>query len=178
MKFLSAIMALMLLIPTASHAQTKEPMLSMPSNLELMDETGTKRSFADLTGKKGLVLVFHRSAAWCPFCKMQLIDMNAQRAMIEDKGYNIAAISYDSVEALKKFDTRYKVEFPLLSDEDSKTIRAFGIFNEKNEEGSRAYGVPHPTIFVVSADKVITATIAEEGYRKRPAVEVIVEALK
>ena len=177
MKIITAFLALFFLIPNLSYADSHEHK-HIPTNLELMDETGTKRSFADLTGENGLVLVFHRSAQWCPFCKMQLIDMNAQRAMIEDKGYNIAAISYDSVEDLKKFDSRYKVNFPLLSDEGSKTIKAFGIFNEEHEEGSRAYGVPHPTIFVVNADKVIKSSIAEEGYRKRPSVEAVLELIE
>jgi peroxiredoxin len=36
-------------------------------------------------GDKGVVLFFFRSAAWCPFCQAQLIDLNSGVADIEKR---------------------------------------------------------------------------------------------
>jgi len=177
MRFFVFVFALFTLAAPLS-VQAKEMFQYLPTDLRLSDETGAMRSFEDLKGENGAILVFYRSAKWCPYCKMQLIDMNAQRELFEQKGYNLVAISYDSVEELAKFDARYKVDFPLLSDEGSKTIRAFGIFNEEHEEGSFAYGVPHPTIYVVNNDGEITASIAEESYKNRPTVDAVLELIE
>ena len=174
MRFFTLLFSAILFLSAPVYAEMGK---SLPTNLELKDEAGQTRSFEDLTGENGAVLVFYRSAKWCPYCKIQVIDLNAQRAAFVEKGYNLVGISYDATEELKKFDDQYKIEFPLLSDEGSKTIKAFGIFNEEHEEGSFAYGVPHPTIYVVSKDKEIKATLAEESYKVRPTVQDVLNAL-
>ena len=67
-----------------------------------LDQTGKPR-LADLMGKNGLVLMFFRSADWCPYCQAQLIDVNGGVAEIEKRGYHVAALSYDSPEILQAF---------------------------------------------------------------------------
>ena len=81
----------------------------------------------------------------------------------------VVAISYDSVEILKKFAETSGVTFPLLSDPDSATIRAFGIHNKK--------GLPHPGTYVIGADRKVLATIFFDGYRKRHTSAELIEAL-
>ena len=39
------------------------------------------------------------------------------------------AISYDTVEALGRFADHYGVEYPMLSDSESRVIKEFGILN-------------------------------------------------
>ena len=48
---------------------------------------------------------------------------------LENSGISVAAISYDSEEVLADFANRRGITFPLLSDDDSSVIRAFGIYN-------------------------------------------------
>ena len=57
---------------------TKAPTIGTP-----LDETGKPRSLESLMGDNGLVLFFFRSAAWCPYCQAQLIDLNSGVADIE-----------------------------------------------------------------------------------------------
>lgn len=40
------------------------------------DINGNARTLKQLAGRKGSVLMFFRSASWCPYCKAQLIAMN------------------------------------------------------------------------------------------------------
>ena len=49
-------------------------------------------------------------------------------------------ISYDSLEVLKRAQAKLQIAFPLLSDEGSKTIDAYGIRNKEAE--GRAKGIP------------------------------------
>jgi len=48
-----------------------------------LDQTGKPRQLSDLMGRNGLVLMFFRSAEWCPFCQAQLVDINSGVAEIE-----------------------------------------------------------------------------------------------
>jgi hypothetical protein len=79
----------------------------------------------------------------------------------------VAAISYDSVDILKSFAARRAIRFPLLSDPDSKIIRAFGLLNEEVPKNSAFYGVPHPVTFIIDPKGVIRSRYSEEDYRKR-----------
>ena len=83
------------------------------------------------------------------------------------RGFNIAAVSYDSPEVLKDFATRRNITFPLLSDTDSRAIRAFGILNETVQQDSFVYGVPNPGTYVLDAKGVVAAKYFEEDYHDR-----------
>tara|TARA_B100000686_G_C16793054_1_gene980150 strand:+ start:2957 stop:3283 length:327 start_codon:yes stop_codon:yes gene_type:complete len=104
---------------------------------------------------------------------VQLTEISNQFAAM---GVNIAAMTYDSVEVLKLVEEEQGVEFSLLRDESITHVNSLGILNEDYEPGDRAYGVPHPGIFLISPDGVIRAKFAEEGFRARPDFDNIIEA--
>ena len=79
----------------------------------------------------------------------------------------MAALSYDSVEVLRTFADRKGITYPLLSDPDSKIIRAFGILNETVPQGTPFFGVPWPGTFITDARGIVTAKFFEENYRER-----------
>lgn len=142
------------------------------------DQTGAPQNFDSFVGENGVVMVFYRSAKWCPYCQMQLIDLNTNAVKdIKARGYGLAAISYDKTRDLERFHRKWRVEFPLLSDEGSKMINALGLRNPYYEEGHYAHGVPYPVIMVLDKDKKIIAKLMRESYRERPEPEVILEIL-
>ena len=65
------------------------------------------------------------------------------------------AISPDPPEILARFAERYGVEFPLLSDTDSRVIRAWGLFNDQIEPDHASFGVPHPGMFLVDDQGIV-----------------------
>ncbi|WND01415.1 peroxiredoxin family protein [Temperatibacter marinus] len=146
--------------------------------ISLKDQTGTEQSLKSLQGSKGTVLVFFRSADWCPYCQMQLIDLQLHaNKQIQDKGYSLAAVSYDSVKTLDMFTKKWSINFPLLSDTGSKVIDALKLKNPEYKGKSRFYGVPYPMVLVIDTNGIVKAKLFEKSYRKRPAVEEILSAL-
>lgn len=141
------------------------------------DTAGAPRSLASVMGPKGVVLVFFRSAKWCPFCQAQLIALRAAPEPLAQRGYKLAALSYDPPDILKAFAERRDINYTLLSDEGSKTIDAFGLRDAQYKPGTLAYGVPQPSIFVISPQGVIRAKLAEEGYKDRPPVSAVLAAI-
>jgi len=77
----------------------------------------------------------------------------------------LAAISYDSQEILKYFADRKKIEFPLLADPDSKTIRAYEVLNA--EAIGQNKGMARPGYFFVDTKGVIREKFFEAKYRDR-----------
>ncbi|HEX7796238.1 MAG TPA: peroxiredoxin family protein [Vicinamibacterales bacterium] len=98
-------------------------------DFRLSDQNGKVWTRASIMGPKGALLLFYRSADWCPYCKTQLVDLQSRVDQFRDQGLGVAAISYDSVPILADFATRRHITFPLLSDTGSATIKAFGILN-------------------------------------------------
>ena len=106
---------------------------------------------------------------------MQLTETSKQ---FEDLGFTVATITYDSVALLKRVAEDEGIDFPLLHDEAVRVVDAFGIRNLDYEPGHRAYGISYPGILIIDADGIIRGKFAEEDYRDRPAIELVLEAMK
>ena len=143
----------------------------------LSDQTGAGRDLSSIADEFGLVLMFVRSADWCPFCQAQMIEINGSLAEIESRGYGMATISYDSTDILSRFTAREGIGYTMLSDEGSMIINKYGLRETNYEEGHRAYGVPKPVVFILSADGVIEGKLFEENFRERPPATAVIEAL-
>ena len=120
---------------------------------------------------------FFRSAKWCPFCQAQLVSLKDVAAPLAARGYGLAAISYDPPTVLHDYAEKRDVRYTLLSDEGSKTIDAWNLRDPQYPTGHFAYGVPRPSIFVISSKGVIKAKLALEGYKVRPDNAAILAAV-
>jgi peroxiredoxin len=129
------------------------------------DQFGKTQTLQSLRGRNGTILLFYRSADWCPYCKGQLIQLQAAKARFEKEGISLAGVSYDSVQILKFFSERRKIEFPLLSDPDSKIIRKYRVLNSE-AVGPNA-GMARPGYFFVDPHGVIREKFFEAKYRER-----------
>jgi peroxiredoxin len=121
--------------------------------IALSDQTGKPQSLATLAGPDGLLLLFFRSADWCPFCKGQLVDLERAQKLFAAKGIHVAGVSYDSPQILAEFSQRKSITYPLLSDASSRLIDAFGIRNV-SATGAEA-GIPVPGYYLISKQGVI-----------------------
>jgi peroxiredoxin len=142
---------------------------------ELVASNGAPVTLASLAGASGSVLVFVRSADWCPFCQKQMQDLNAAAAPLAAKGWTLAAVSYDAPETLAAFTAEKAITYPLLSDPGSRAIKAFNLLNTEMPAGTKYFGVPHPAILFIGADGTVKAVLREDGYKTRPAIDVVIE---
>lgn len=95
------------------------------------------------------------------------MELEKDLASIRQRGLGLAAISYDSEAILRSFADRQHITFPLLSDPESKIIKAFGIFNETSPAGTMFYGIPYPGTFVVDPQGKVVSKYFEDDYRER-----------
>jgi peroxiredoxin len=89
----------------------------------------------------------------------------------------MAGISYDSPAILKTFIERRSIGYTLLSDPKSEIIDRYKLRDPQYPQGSRAYGVPRPIIFILDKNGVIKAKLYEDTYTKRPPAALVIETL-
>ncbi len=95
------------------------------------------------------------------------MELERHQADFRKLGLGVAAVSYDSAAILENFAQRKGIQFPLLSDADSKVIRELGLLNETVGKETPHYGIPHPGVFVLDAKGVIRAKYFEDDFRER-----------
>lgn len=153
------------------------PLGTKAPRLHATDVTGKPVDIRSISGRNGVVLLFFRSAKWCPYCQKQLMDFREAQAPLEARGYKLAAISYDPPEVLAAFARQRQISYEFLSDKGSVTIDAFALRDPQYRPDSFAYGVPRPVIFIISRRGVIEAKLAEEGFKVRPSVAAVLAAV-
>lgn len=101
--------------------------------------------------------------------------MELQRSAQElrKQGLGLVAISYDSVETLKRFADSRGITFPLVSDVGSAIIKRYGLLNTTLDPATRFYGVPVPGTFIVDRKGVVKARFFEQAYQERNTVSSI-----
>jgi peroxiredoxin len=129
------------------------------------DQFGQERNFENLKGPHGLVILFFRSADWCPYCKGQLLSLQRATAHFKEKGIGLVAVSYDSPEILKFFTARHAITYPLISDPQSEIIQRFGVLNPTATGMSK--GMSYPGFVYVSSAGRVQETFFEEDFHSR-----------
>ncbi len=104
--------------------------------------------------------------------------MQEKVSEFEDLGISVVASTYDSTESNAEFTEGNDITYPILSDSGGSTVKRFGILNEAHEEGTFAYGVPHPGIMLMDTEGKILLKRAEEQYRFRPSIDDLLEDVK
>ena len=120
-------------------------------DFDLPTEDG-RISLAGLKGK-AVVLYFYPKAD-TPGCTAQACGVRDHRADYERSGTVVLGVSPDPVKPIAKFDEKYGLGFPLLSDEDHSVAEAYGVWVEKKMYG-RTYMGNERTTFVIGPDGTI-----------------------
>lgn len=131
-----------------------------------------------LSGEQGLIILFFRSADWCPFCKKHLIELNNHAEQFTKLGYGLAAISYDNTDILKTFAEQKKISYPLLSDQKVNTMLAYDIVNKEYASDSDHYGIPYPGVVVIDNKGNVIRKHFFKGYKKRVKFADLYQQLK
>jgi hypothetical protein len=85
---------------------------------------------------------------------------------IKQRGLGLAAISYDSPAILKSFAERKNITYPLLSDPESRVIRAYDLLNTTIPKGP-FFGIPYPGTFILDRTGKVIAKYFEDDYTQR-----------
>lgn len=113
-----------------------------------VDQFGKRQTNETIAGKNGLILFFFRSADWSPFCKTQLVRLQAAQQTFRNHGIGVAAVSYDTQTILKDFAERQHITIPLVADPNSEIIQRFNAL----ESQPVVKGIAHPGYIYIGPD--------------------------
>jgi peroxiredoxin Q/BCP len=118
-------------------------------DFELPDQQGSPIQLSNLRGRT--VVLFFYPKADTPGCTTQACGVRDHRADYQSADAVVLGVSPDPVKSVAKFDEKFGLGFPLLSDEDHSVAEAYGVWVEKNRYG-RTYMGNERTTFVIGPD--------------------------
>ncbi len=118
----------------------------------LVDQNGDKVKLTDLKGRK--VLVYFYPKADTPGCTTQSCELSAIK---DDVDVQIIGISPDAPAKQKKFDDKYSLGFPLLSDADHTVAEKYGAWGEKSMYGKKYMGIVRSAFLIDEKGKIAEA---------------------
>lgn len=125
---------------------------TLAPDFTLPDQDGNDVSLSALRGQT-VVLYFYPKAD-TPGCTTQACGVRDHRADYAKADAVVLGVSPDPVKPIAKFDQKFGLGFPLLSDEDHSVAEAYGVWVEKSMYG-RKYMGNERTTFVIGPDGVV-----------------------
>jgi peroxiredoxin Q/BCP len=105
----------------------KAPAFSMPAS------GGRTVSSAALKGRPYLLYFYPKADT--PGCTRQACGVQEALPQLGKLGLEIIGVSPDPMKPIEKFAEKFRLTFPLASDEDHKVAEAFGVWVEKSMYG-------------------------------------------
>ncbi|HET6811161.1 MAG TPA: thioredoxin-dependent thiol peroxidase [Acidimicrobiales bacterium] len=125
-------------------------------DIKLPDQSGKSFRLADsLKTRKSPHLVYFYPKADTPGCTTQACGLRDVADRIGDAV--VVGISPDAPEKQAKFDTKYGLGFPLLSDADHAVAEAYGVWGERSLYGRKFMGIIRSAFLVDPKGKVVEA---------------------
>jgi peroxiredoxin Q/BCP len=130
-------------------------------DFELLDQNKRRVKLSDYTGKK--VLVYFYPRADTPGCTKQACSVRDNMASLGSLGIAVVGISPDTSSKQKKFDEKYSLGFPLLSDPEHKTAAQYGVWKEKSMYGKKLLGILRSSFLIDEGGRII-----DRWYKVKP----------
>ena len=125
---------------------SKAPVFDLPA------DGGGRARLKDFAGKT-LVLYFYPKDDTSA-CTKEAIDFTGAEKKFAKAGAAVAGVSRDSIAAHDRFKAKHALKVALLSDEDGKTVEAYGVWVEKSMYGRKYMGIERAT-FLIDGSGVI-----------------------
>jgi peroxiredoxin Q/BCP len=90
-----------------------------------------------------------------PGCTSEAKDFSKLYKEFKKLNCDIFGISKDSVDSHKKFISKFKIPFQLLSDEKIIVLKKYGAWGEKSMYGKKFMGIKRTTVLINPKGKII-----------------------
>jgi len=141
--------------------------------IRLLDQNGNEQNLIDSRGEKMLVFFYPR--AMTSGCTLQAQSVRDAKKQLAKLGVRVMGISPDTPDKQKKFDDKYGLGYPLLSDTEHTAAESFGVWGEKTVMGKKTEGIIRSSFLIDENGRVM-----DSWYKVKPedTVPKAIEALK
>jgi len=161
--------------------------------ITLPDATGKQVNIQELLEKGPVVVSFYRGG-WCPYCNLELRELQKFIAEFEKLNATLVAISPETPDNSLDTKQRNELTFPVLSDKGNVLSKQLKLtFNLKSEiidiynnfgldiekfNGDTNFELPIPATYVVGTDGLVKFAQANTNYTQRTEPQDIINILK
>ena len=131
-----------------------------------IDQNGDNITLKQFKGKR-IVLYFYPKDM-TPGCTAQSCNLSENYVTLQNKGYEVLGVSCDSVKRHTKFIEKYNLPFSLISDEDQKVVKDYGVWGLKKFMGREYMGI-NRTTFIIDSDGKIEDIITKVDTKNHTA---------
>ena len=121
-------------------------------DFDLEGSDGKRHRLQDYKGKTVVLYFYPKDNT--PGCTKEACGFRDLKKETEKAGAVVLGVSKDSISSHEKFRDAYKLNFPLLSDPDTGTMRAYGAFGKKMMYGKEVDGTIRSTVVIGPDGKV------------------------
>ena len=147
-------------------AGTQAPEFTLP------DQDGTPVSLADFKGQR--VILYFYPADDTPGRTREACQFNDNLAGFQAANVPVLGISRDSADSHQRFQTKYGLEFPLLTDADKAVHEAYRAWGLRTKYGRTEMGVIRSTFLVDEHGRIERAwyNVKADGHAARVLAEL------
>jgi peroxiredoxin len=155
------------------------------------DQTGKQVELKTLLEKGPVVLFFYRGK-WCPSCSKYLNDYQDSLNVITGMGFNVVAITPESIENVEQTVRMHNLSFTVIYDCQEKIMQDYGVmfrvtdsYQKKlidgysidiaRNNGREVANLPVPATYIINRDGIITAAYFNPDYHIRASVKWILQ---
>lgn len=127
--------------------------MTMAPDFSLPDQNGEMHTLKKYKGKWLILYFYPRDDT--PGCTKEACSFRDNIAEFTKRNVAIVGVSKDSVDSHKKFADKYHLNFTILSDESTETIKAYNAWGEKKFMGRTFAGVLRNTVLINPAGEIV-----------------------
>jgi peroxiredoxin len=167
---------------------------SGPAPLFTLDDAdGNRVGLGDLLAKGPVVLSFYRGA-WCPYCNIELQELERHAARIRAAGATLVTVTPQNGANSRKVIAQHKLSYPMLSDAGNAVAAQYGLRFQMPDylialykqfgvdlpafNGDQTWSLPMPARFVIDRQGMIRYAKADADYTKRPEPDEVIPVLE
>jgi thioredoxin-dependent peroxiredoxin len=112
----------------------------------LPDTSGKQVSLEDFAGKDVILYFYPKDDT--PGCTKEACGFRDAWTDLQELGVVVLGVSGDDAASHRKFATKYRLPFTLLSDPDHRVMTAYGAYGPKTMYGRKVVGVIRSTVWI------------------------------
>ncbi|HVO02058.1 MAG TPA: peroxiredoxin-like family protein [Candidatus Cybelea sp.] len=167
----------------ASGARERVKRSGQAPDFMLEDSNGAMVRLADLLAQGTAVLSFYRGV-WCPYCNLDLQELELNAAAIREAGATLVAITPQTPANSRRSIAQHNLSFTILSDPGNEVAARYGLryrlpdylialykqlgVNLPAFNADESWTLPIPARFVIDRQGQIRSAEADPDYTHRP----------
>lgn len=142
---------------------------------DLEADSGERIKLKDLLAEGKAVVLYFYPKDDTPGCTREAQAFAEAKRKLTAAGARVVGVSKDSIKSHCKFRDKYALNFPLLSDPELETHKAYGAYGEKVLYGKKTLGTIRSTFLIDAKGKIARAW---RGVKVDGHVDAVLAAIK